>query len=139
MKYTSKGPLSINELIKKRELKYNITKEKLIKELNLYTFEEVAQKYNLSSNMIRKWCDDYEISRYAKDYGVKKRNKNKYTNIKEIKTILQIDKNTDEIINEFNSIKEASLYLKANPVNITKVLNKKERQKTAYGYKWKYK
>lgn len=139
MKYTSKGPLSINELIKKRELKYNITKEKLIKELNLYTFEEVAQKYNLSSNMIRKWCDDYEISRYAKDYGVKKRNKNKYTNIKEIKTILQIDKNTDEIINEFNSIKEASLYLKANPVNITKVLNKKERRKTAYGYKWKYK
>jgi hypothetical protein len=50
--------------------------------------------------------------------------------------ILQFDLK-DNFIKEWNTITEAALYLKVSGVSITH--NIKGKQKTAYGYKWKYK
>ena len=52
-------------------------------------------------------------------------------------TVLQIDKNTDEIIREFASIKEASTVTQIASSTICNVC--KGKGKTAGGYKWKYK
>lgn len=54
------------------------------------------------------------------------------------KRIFQIDKNTSEIVNIFGSCREAARFLgnEQKNVSINRCLNGK--QKTAYGYKWKY-
>lgn len=52
-------------------------------------------------------------------------------------SVLQIDKNTDEIIKEFSSLKEASEQTHIAKSIICKVCNGKG--KTAGGFKWKYK
>lgn len=52
-------------------------------------------------------------------------------------TVLQIDKTTDEIINEFASLKEASIATQIASSTICNVC--KGKGKTAGGYKWKYK
>lgn len=52
-------------------------------------------------------------------------------------TVLQIDKDTDEIINEFNSIASAEKITGVSKATICKVCNGKG--KTAGGFKWKYK
>lgn len=55
-----------------------------------------------------------------------------------IKPIIQINKYTNEIIREFNSITDASNFYKINGIgNISNCANGK--LKTAYGYIWKYK
>ena len=54
-----------------------------------------------------------------------------------IKTVIQIDKNTDEIIAIFPSIQKAYDFLnKQHSGHIAEVC--KGKRKTAYGYKWKY-
>lgn len=55
-------------------------------------------------------------------------------NLKFLKSVLQIDIDTKEIINKFNSIKEASE--KTGSTHISSVCNGK--QKTSGGYIWKY-
>lgn len=52
-------------------------------------------------------------------------------------TILQINKDTDEIIQEFSSISEASKKTSIASSTICNVC--KGKGKTAGGYKWKYK
>ena len=52
-------------------------------------------------------------------------------------SVLQIDKNTDEIIKEFSSLKEASEQTHITKSIICRVCNGKG--KTAGGFKWKYK
>lgn len=51
--------------------------------------------------------------------------------------VLMIDKNTNELIREFNSTTEAEKYLNAKGHHISCCCRNK--RKTAYGYKWKYK
>lgn len=53
------------------------------------------------------------------------------------KPVLQIDKNTDEVIAEYHSVLEAARQLGINNSNISKCCLGKYKQ--AYGYKWKYK
>ena len=56
----------------------------------------------------------------------------------EKKTIYQIDKDTNEIINTFSCLKEALDFIgKKYKRSIEDVCNGK--RSTAYGYKWKYK
>lgn len=57
-------------------------------------------------------------------------------NVVNKKKIIQLDLN-DNIINEFNSISEASKILNLGRSGIMQCL--RERNKTAFGYKWKYK
>ena len=52
-------------------------------------------------------------------------------------TVLQIDKNTNEVICEYNSLKEASQNTGIASSTICNVC--KGKGKTAGGYKWKYK
>ncbi len=53
------------------------------------------------------------------------------------KAIYQIDKNTGEILQEFESVKQATEYFNGGQGTITKVLNKSNY--TAFGFKWIYK
>ena len=53
------------------------------------------------------------------------------------KPVLQIDKNTKNIINEYNSISEAASAINGHIGNICSVCN--GTRKTANGYIWKYK
>jgi hypothetical protein len=53
------------------------------------------------------------------------------------KPVLMIDKNTNEILKEFNSTTEAETFLNAKGYHVSCCCNHK--RKTAYGYKWRYK
>lgn len=60
----------------------------------------------------------------------------KYPKISLRKKVAQLDLETEEIIQIFNSITEAAKQTKINSGSISKVVNKK--QKSAGGYKWKF-
>ena len=61
----------------------------------------------------------------------------KYIRIGLSKPVLMIDKNTNEILKEFNSTTEAETFLNAKGHHVSCCCNHK--RKTAYGYKWRYK
>lgn len=108
-------------------------KEQLITQLKTVNgnFEELARQYNISSNAIRKWCKQYEISPYSADYKVIKEKK-----IYKI-AVNQIDKDTGEIIATYESANAAARALgKKKGNHITEVC--KGIHTTAYGYKWEY-
>ena len=61
-----------------------------------------------------------------------------HSKIKSGKKVLQIDKNSDKILNEFNSIAEAERALgKRRKTHIGNFCNGK--RKTCLGFKWKFK
>ena len=47
--------------------KYPISREELKKLIRTIPFTEIAKKYNVSDNAIRKWCDGYKLPRKKKD------------------------------------------------------------------------
>lgn len=55
------------------------------------------------------------------------------------KPVLQLNKETNEIIAEFPSIKEIERIFGYSHQNISACCNRKPQHKTAYGYKWQYK
>lgn len=57
----------------------------------------------------------------------------------EYKSVIQIDKETDEIIKEWESIASVYLFFGSDPSNSTISRVCRGKQKTAYGFKWKYK
>lgn len=140
---TSSSGYSKEYTISKRELKYSVTKEKLRSELLCYSFEKVASIYGVSSNAIRKWCKDYGLPSSSKDYITPEKTKEFSDRMKTItrdnstsrKRVAMIDKHTDEIVKEFDSVAEAGRYVNASPENISRALN--GRRKTSKGYKWK--
>ena len=93
---------------------------KNIKEISIIT--------NYDESTCRKALDEFQVSfeiRQARGREVV------------IKTVMQIDKNTDEIIAIFPSIQKAYDSLnKQHSGHIAEVC--KGKRKTAYGYKWKY-
>lgn len=58
---------------------------------------------------------------------------------KRSKPVLQINKNTNEVIAEFPSIKEIERIFGYSHQNISACCNGKPQHNTAYGYKWQYK
>ena len=70
------------------------------------------------------WC-------YVDEY-----NKNTFVTKSQFRKVLQLNKNTDELIKEWNSAKEAAETIGCDVSNIRTVCRGK--QKTAKGYKWKY-
>lgn len=66
-----------------------------------------------------------------------KKYKEKKIRISLSKPVLMIDKNTNEILKEFNSTTEAETFLNAKGHHVSCCCNHK--RKTAYGYKWRYK
>ena len=63
----------------------------------------------------------------------------KQTNDKRSKPVLQIDKNTNEVIAEFPSIHQVERDLGISISHISACCNNKPHCNTAGGYKWKYK
>lgn len=55
------------------------------------------------------------------------------------KMVLQIDKNTDKILNKYNTIKDASIKTGIYKSGIQKCCSKKYKQKSAGGFKWNFK
>ena len=88
----------------------------------------LSGKMNLAYGYIWKDLDDNNIISLTK---IKSIHKNQI--------LLQIDKDTNKILKEFNSVKEALEFLGKNPKSgdIYKVC--KGQRQTAYGYKWRFK
>lgn len=78
------------------------------------------------------WC----THSYNMRYGTGSKRSAEKRKILLLKPVLQIDKNTNEIIDEYPSIKEAARRLNIDQGNISKCC--KDKRKTAYGYKWQY-
>lgn len=117
-------------------------------------------QYDLKGNLIKEWNSVIEAAKFFNRnhgmdiinccsnkqktaYGFIWRKNLEKINIDELNLgkrkrniILQFDLK-DNLIKEWNTITEAALYLKVSGVSITH--NLKGKQKTAYGYKWKYK
>ena len=89
---------------------------------------------NKKNNMIEnlEWVTNQENIKHAFDIGIMK---GKPSCRK--RKVVQIDKNTNKIIQEFDSQLEASHKLNIHPGSLSSCLNK--RYKTSGGYIWKYK
>lgn len=96
-------------------------------------FSALGKKYRVADNTIRKWCKGYGLPFHSADYKqiknvVKKPNK---------RPVAQLDKDTEEIIQCFESTAEAARSLnKKSHGHITEACQGKI--KTCYGYKWRY-
>jgi len=103
--------------------------------ISFYDYQEISKKYlelkniNLTAKFFK--CDHGTVIEALKtcniDTGYRKK-------------VYQIDKQTNEIINEFDSINEAARQV-FNDVEKSKNISSACRQKikSAYGYKWAYK
>lgn len=81
--------------------------------------------------------DDHTIKVALDCYEVSSEERRKRADNKKGRCVVQLDKNTEEIINIFSTIGDANKFLnKQNSGHISEVCNGK--RKTAYGYKWKY-
>ncbi len=80
------------------------------------------------------WCSQSENTQHAYRTGLEKANFL-------YKSVKQIDPKTNEVINVFKSLTEASMAVtgsKYNVPHISHVCNKKKSYHTAYGYKWEF-
>lgn len=116
-------------------LEDNILKDEIDKRERFYIEKFntlIPNGYNLSTGGIsNKDLNNETKKRLSKmNMGINNPRCNKY--------ILQIDKNSGEILNKFGSAREAARYLgnESKNVNINYCLRGKT--KTAYGYIWKY-
>ena len=108
-------------------------KEELYEKLleNEGNFTKVGSFYGISDNAIRKKCKNFDLPYHSSDYKQKKEKK-PYK-----KQVVQIDKNTKEIIHIYKSIAEAARAVGASKgSHITEVCQGK--LKTAHGFCWQY-
>lgn len=109
---------------------------RLIKE---HGFEKTGIIFGITGNGIKKWCQDYQIPShkqeiinwYDTEMGIEKQVKKQWK-----KMVAQIDIETEEIINIFESAAAAGRSIGKLNNHIVSVCNGK--LKTAYGYVWKY-
>lgn len=109
-------------------------KDVLIQQLfdNNGNFSAVGRLYNRTDNAVVKWCKNYGISHYSSDYKQKIDKKSHKI------PVVQIDQETGEIIAEYESAMAAArAFGKSRGSHITEVC--KGKNKTAYGFIWKYK
>lgn len=103
-------------------------KEIANKYLELQNEKDVAEFFNCDIKVVKNACEENNIKILNCNDAIKK----KYS-----KKVLQIDKDTDEIIAEYDSISDAFRALGKNKTGgISNVCNNKS--KTYLGYKWKY-
>ena len=97
-------------------------------------FTAIGNQYSVKDNTIRKWCKSYGIPYRTSDYKPPRKTKEKQK-VFQIR-VAQIDKNTDVIIAEFDSIRQAEYETGIFHINEACDENN-PRRKTAGGYKWK--
>jgi group I intron endonuclease len=133
-------------LEKRKEINQKISEKNSGKNHHMYGkhhSEETKQKLQIKS--LQYWTDERKKERsklyqgknnpmYGKHQSQEA--KNKINRDKRIK-ICQLDKNTLELIKEYDCIREAERQLNVSHGLIGRVLDKED--KTAYGYKWKTK
>ena len=95
----------------------------------------IAKIYLVSDNAVKKWCDKYNLWNYV----IECRNKNKKPK-KERSPLVkckveQIDKNTNQVIASYNSVKEAEKL--TGIYHIGDASNPNHSRKTAGGYIWR--
>ena len=82
------------------------------------------------------WMSQSENQKYG---TMSERKRKIQTNHKsKSKTVLQIDKNTNEVIAEFPSLNEVQRQFGYGIGNLSKCCNNEQYRHTAYGFKWKY-
>ena len=117
----------------------------------LKNYTQVANHFNVSPTQIRRWCRQYNLPatinvvKHTSEYGWENENWNDFYKpkvlIQQSVPCCMVDKETDEVLMEFASRKEAGRYvapdIKGADTHIAAVCN--GTRKTAYGYKWKNK
>lgn len=129
-----------------RERKYGISKKILEEDLEKHNFTELGEKYGVSDNTIRNWCNRYGIPIKSAHLNSEKSRKEFSKRMKKIakkssttnKAIAMLDKETEEVLIVFESIGSATEYVGGSRSNITKSIRGKEGRRSAYGYKWRY-
>ena len=81
-------------------------------------------------------CESTTIRKVLALYNISKEERIEKARDKHRKSILMIDKNTNEVINSFSSLVEAGKYLNKPATHIQDVCH--GRRKTAYGFKWEF-
>ena len=114
---------------------------KLVKEQGGFT--QVGRLYGVADNSIRKWCKSYGIPYHTKELiewydaqmGITPPVLPKVKST--TRKVAQLDKDTEEVLNTFNSLAEAGRSLGvAKASHISECC--KGKLKTAHGYKWRY-
>ena len=119
----------------------------------LQNCQKVADKYNISDNLLNKWRDQLNIPRKRQDYiklyeeeylGIVKEEKSKRTYIKS--KVAQISLETYEILNVFDNCNQAAKYLGFEKNEETSIYKGADlirecclgKVKKAYNYFWKF-
>lgn len=108
--------------------------------VKIYGFTEVGRQYGVSCSSIKKWCKAYKIPYHKQeliDWYNKETNVVMPKQIPYKRSVQQLDKDTNEILQIFNSSMDAARFLgKSSGSHITEACQGKLKQ--AYGYRWKY-
>lgn len=138
---------STSKLCRKCSKKKNIIIPPSYEELFTSLYElrnmgKVAQKYNVSSLLIQKWCRSYGINpqrknEYIEKYEVEFLGKEPKKHIENYGTkVAKLDPNTKEIIQIFENKSQATKNCNSkSSSNITRACNTGGK---AFGYYWKY-
>lgn len=99
-------------------------------------FTKIGKKYGVTDNTIRKWCVKYGLPSKSSDYKEKKIKEK----IREYKIgVIQLDAETNEEINRFDSAADAVKSLGAKANCGTHILDVcRDKRNLAYGYKWRF-
>ena len=162
LKNCIKNKKDVNEILKEdnnppisKKEKYIPTREELKKQLYINkNFTQTGNYFQVSSTQIRKWCELYNlpktinIIKHTSEKGWESENwndcpfirKNGFEDKK--KQCLMIDKNTNQVLKEFDSIYQAACFInKDKPDYISQHISQvcHGKRNTAYGYKWSFK
>lgn len=98
--------------------------------LKLGTLKAVCEKFG---------CDIHTARAACKDNDIKIKSGQEWTKVKFSKSVVMLDKKTNEEIKTFSSLSDAAIYVTGESKgrsHIADVCN--GRRKSAYGYKWKF-
>ena len=100
-----------------------------------FGIKTISEKIGYDRNTITKILSGYE------NYTIQESNKRAHTNTGKSlgKSVLQLNKNTNEVVAEYESLAQAVRATGVNHANISVVCNKKPGHHTAGGFKWKWK
>lgn len=96
--------------------------------LELKKIKDVCEKFHCDSSVVKKACQEYDITITSGQEWAKKNGKK----------VAMIDINSNEVIRTFATLREAGIFLgdATKSKHIGKVCNGKRQ--VAYGYRWKY-